>query len=111
MTESHWGLFQKGDKMTTLNIGVSKLAWPTAAAAVLAFWRQRIDSEDPTFTATQLRFYVWNNYTGKTSPSSADRILRMLRQKGQLDYTVENRGRSIYKAQKLGTTTPAGVSG
>ena len=111
MTESHWGLFQKGDKMTTLNIGVSKLAWPTAAAAVLAFWRQRIDSEDPTFTATQLRFYVWNNYTGKTSPSSADRILRMLRQKGQLDYTVENRGRSIYKAQKLGTTTPAGVGG
>ena len=102
---------EKGDKMTTLNIGVSKLAWPTAAAAVLAFWRQRIDSEDPTFTATQLRFYVWNNYTGKTSPSSADRILRMLRQKGQLDYTVENRGRSIYKAQKLGTTTPAGVSG
>jgi len=97
--------------MTTLNIGVSKLAWPTAAAAVLAFWRQRIDSEDPTFTATQLRFYVWNNYTGKTSPSSADRILRMLRQKGQLDYTVENRGRSIYKAQKLGTTTPAGVGG
>jgi len=111
VTESHWGLFQKGDKMTTLNIGVSKLAWPTAAAAVLAFWRQRIDSEDPTFTATQLRFYVWNNYTGKTSPSSADRILRMLRQKGQLDYTVENRGRSIYKAQKLGTTTPAGVGG
>jgi hypothetical protein len=78
---------------------------------VLAFWRQRIDSEDPTFTATQLRFYVQNNYTGKTSPSSADRILRMLRQKGQLDYTVENRGRSIYKAQKLGTTTPAGVGG
>jgi len=111
VTESHWGLFQKGDKMTTLNIGVSKLAWPTAAAAVLAFWRQRIDSEDPTFTATQLRFYVQNNYTGKTSPSSADRILRMLRQKGQLDYTVENRGRSIYKAQKLGTTTPAGVGG
>ena len=102
---------EKGDKMTTLNIGVSKLAWPTAAAAVLAFWGQRVDSEDPTFTATQLRFYVQNNYTGKTSPSSADRILRMLRQKGQLDYTVENRGRSIYKAQKLGTTTPAGVSG
>ena len=97
--------------MTTLNIGVSKLAWPTAAAAVLAFWAQRLNSEDPTFTATQLRFYVQNNYTGKTSPSSADRILRMLRQKGQLDYTVENRGRSIYKAQKLGTTTPAGVGG
>ena len=97
--------------METLNIGVPKLSWHTAAAAVLAFWEQRVDSEDPTFTATQLRFYVWNNYTGKTSPSSADRILRMLRQKGQLDYTVENRGRSIYKAQKLGTTTPAGVGG
>jgi hypothetical protein len=87
------------------------LMYPTAAAAVVAFWAQRLNSEDPTFTADQLRFYVQNNYTGKTSPSSADRILRMLRQKGQLDYTVENRGRSIYKAQKRGTTTPAGASG
>jgi len=97
--------------METLNIEVPKLSWPTAATAVLVFWAQRLNSEDPTFTADQLRFYVQNNYTGKTSPSSADRILRMLRQKGRLDYTVENRGRSIYKAQKRGTTTPAGVGG
>jgi hypothetical protein len=85
--------------------------FPTAAAAILAFWDMRVNGEDPSFTADQLRFYVQNNYNGKTSPSSADRILRILRQKGKLDYTVENRGRSIYKAQKLGTTTPAELGG
>ena len=91
--------------VTSLNIGESKLLWPTTAAAILAFYGQRMDSEDRTFTADQLRFYVNNNVIGKVSPSSADRVLRMLRQQGQIDYTVLNRGKSLYRAEPLGTTS------
>jgi hypothetical protein len=87
------------------------MTYPTAAAAIQDFWSQRLNSVDPSFTGNQLRFYVQNNYTGKTSPSSADRILRILRQKGKIDYTVINRGRSLYRAQPLGTTTPAELGG
>ena len=90
--------------VTSLSIGESNLLWPTAAAAILAFYGQRMDSADRTFTADQLRFYVNNNTVGGVSPSSADRILRLLRQKGQLDYYVLNRGRSLYRALPLGST-------
>ena len=90
--------------VTSLNIGESKLLWPTTAAAILAFYGQRMDSDDRTFTASALRFYVQNNVIGGVSPSSADRVLRMLRQKGLLDYTVLNRGKSIYRAEALGYT-------
>jgi hypothetical protein len=90
--------------MVTLGIGVTKPLAPTAAVAVLDFWVQRVSSEDPTFTAAQLRFYLQNNCIGQVSPSTADRILRLLRQKGTVDYVVENRGRSLYKAVPLGTT-------
>ena len=81
------------------------LMYPTAAAAVVAFWEQRVSSADPTFTATALRFFVQNNSMGKASPSSADRVLRMLRQSGKLDYLVLNRGLSLYKAVPNGTTS------
>ena len=73
----------------------------TAAAAILSFWEQRVFSCDPTFTADQLRFYVQNNYTGKTSPSSSDRILRQLRQQNKVNYVVLNRPRSLYEARAL----------
>ena len=81
------------------------LMYPTAAAAVVAFWEQRVSSADPTFTATALRVFVQNNSMGKASPSSADRVLRMLRQSGKLDYLVLNRGLSLYKAVPNGTTS------
>jgi hypothetical protein len=71
----------------------------------LEFMKQRLASEDPTFTSDQLRFYVTNNVVGKVSPSSADRVLRLLRQQGVVDYYVVNRGRSLYKAVPLGTTS------
>ncbi len=90
--------------MVTLGIGVTKPLAPTAAIAVQDFWAQRLGSEDPTFTAAQLRFYLQNNCVGQVSPSTADRILRMLRQKGQIDYVVLNRGLSLYRMVPLGTT-------
>jgi hypothetical protein len=76
----------------------------TTKDAILEFMKQRLASEDPTFTSDQLRFYVTNNVVGKVSPSSADRVLRLLRQQGMVDYYVVNRGRSLYKAVPLGTT-------
>jgi hypothetical protein len=77
----------------------------TTKDAILEFMKQRLASEDPTFTSDQLRFYVTNNVVGKVSPSSADRVLRLLRQQGVVDYYVVNRGRSLYKAVPLGTTS------
>lgn len=73
---------------------------PTAAAAVLAFvnYRAGLAGEGSAFTADQLRFYVNNNTEGGVSPSSADRVLRMLRQEGKLGYVVLNRGKSLYRA-------------
>jgi hypothetical protein len=76
----------------------------TTKDAILEFMKARLASEDPTFTSDQLRFYVTNNVVGKVSPSSADRVLRLLRQQGMVDYYVVNRGRSLYKAVPLGTT-------
>ena len=78
----------------------------TTSEAILEFIRQRLaDTETKgAFTADQLRFYVTNHVSGGVSPSSADRVLRMLRQKGALDYVVLNRGRSLYRAVPLGTT-------
>ena len=78
----------------------------TAKEAILDFIKQRLaDTEDNgAFTSDQLRFYVQNNVVGGVSPSSADRVLRQLRQSGKLDYAVINRGKSIYRALPLGTT-------
>ncbi len=69
----------------------------TTKDAILDFMKARLASGDPTFTSDQLRFYVTNNVVGKVSPSSADRVLRLLRQQGMVDYYVVNRGRSLYK--------------
>ena len=79
----------------------------TTSDAILEFIRQRLaDTETKgAFTSDQLRFYVNNNVAKGISPSSADRTLRMLRQKGALDYIVLNRGRSLYRAVPLGTTS------
>lgn len=80
----------------------------TAKQAVIEFVKARlIDSENNgAFTADQLRFYVNNNVEAGVSPSSADRILRKARQAGELDYIVLNRGKSLYRAVPIGTTTP-----
>ena len=79
----------------------------TTSEAILEFIRQRLSDPETkgAFTADQLRFYVNNTVVGGVSPSSADRVLRMLRQKGSLDYVVLNRAKSLYRAMPLGTTS------
>jgi hypothetical protein len=78
----------------------------TTSEAILSFIKARLaDTENNgAFTADQLRFYVNNSVQGGVSPSSADRVLRSLRQTGKLDYVVLNRGRSLYRAMPLGST-------
>jgi hypothetical protein len=81
--------------------------YPSAKEAILAFVRACLVNATPegaAFTADQLRNFVMNNVTGGVSPSSADRVLRTLRQAGRLDYVVLNRSKSLYKAVPLGTT-------
>lgn len=48
------------------------------------------------FTAAELRAYV-GRVVGDTAPASADRILRLMRQRGELDYRVVSRRQSLYK--------------
>ena len=60
-------------------------------AAIMAFCRER-----STFHADDLHAHV-NATCGATAPASADRVLRDLRQDGQLDYVVEDRRRSAYR--------------
>ena len=72
----------------------------TTKDAILDFIHARLaDTENGgAFTSGQLRFYVQNNVVGGVSPSSADRVLRMLRQQNKINYIVLNRGKSLYRA-------------
>ena len=50
---------------------------------------------DAEFTANELRTFVaWH---AESAPGSADRILRDLRKKGVVKYTVVDRRRSLYR--------------
>jgi DNA-binding PadR family transcriptional regulator len=49
-----------------------------------------------TFHADQLRKYV-EQRCGYVAPGSADRILRHLKQRGLLTYSVVNRAKSLYR--------------
>jgi hypothetical protein len=49
-----------------------------------------------TFHSAQLHAYV-ESRCGYIAPGSADRILRLLRQRGALDYSVVNRRQSLYR--------------
>lgn len=75
----------------------------STSEAVLEFIKGRLaDPElNGAFTSDQLRFYVTNNVKGGVSPSSADRVLRMLRQQGKVNYLVLNRLKSLYRAYPL----------
>ena len=52
------------------------------------------------FYADELRRFVYTK-TGATAPGSADRVLRHLRQKGALAYTVVNRRASHYRIDAI----------
>jgi hypothetical protein len=90
----------KGETMTEQDQQLNRVA-ATAKDAILTFINARLASDDPTFTADQLRNYVMNNVVGGVSPGSSDRVLRMLRQTGKINYVVMNRGKSLYKAVPL----------
>lgn len=60
--------------------------------AILEFCRARLGQQ---FFADELRAHV-EQQCGKTAPGSADRILRALRQDGELAYRVINRRKSLY---------------
>jgi len=68
--------------------------------AIVEFWAKRVAAEEPRFTSTELRQHV-QHYNYGTAPASADRVLRMLRTKGLVNYAVINRGKSLYLALPL----------
>ena len=61
------------------------------AGSILEFLEGNI-----TFHADDLRNYVTEK-VGVVAPGSADRVLRLLRQKGRVDYIVLNRRESLYQ--------------
>lgn len=67
------------------------------AAHIVQFIDERINTE---FYVDELRRYV----AGKVpvAPASPDRILRLLRQAGTINYVVTNRAKSKYKALPVG---------
>ncbi len=67
--------------------------------AVLAFAKARLETQ-PEFVITELYKFVADGFS--IAPASADRILRDLRQNGQLDYTIVNRRQSRYKVLSVG---------
>jgi len=65
--------------------------------AIVAFCRARVGKE---FFADDLRRYV-TAQVGAVAPGSADRILRALRQGGEVDYVVVDRAASKYRVNGL----------
>lgn len=68
---------------------------------ILRFVENRLESMRPTFYADDLRRFVATKHT--TAPGSPDRVLRQLRRKGKLGYTVIDRASSLYKIEWVGT--------
>ena len=66
------------------------------AGHIVAFCRSRVGA---TFHAEDLRRYVAQRTD--RAPSSADRILRGLRDEGVIGYTVEDRASSLYSVQAV----------
>jgi hypothetical protein len=70
-------------------------------ATILAFAEQRIESLRTTFYADDLRRFVAKKHT--VAPGSADRVLRQLRAKGKLGYTLLDRASSLYRLDWIAT--------
>jgi hypothetical protein len=67
------------------------------APAILSFIRTLgVGSE---FRASELHSYVGEQFG--TAPASADRILRLLRAEGKLDYRVVDRRASLYRIEDV----------
>lgn len=63
--------------------------------AILEFCRENVGRH---FHADDLRRHV-DQRCGMTAPGSADRILRDLRKRGDLNYIVVNRAQSLYRLE------------
>jgi hypothetical protein len=88
-------------KLTSLNIGNLGTASHRISEAVTEFINNKsrfVQEDKQCFTATDLRQYVQLRVGGYVAPSSPDRILRNLRKKGKVNYTLINRSRSLYRA-------------
>lgn len=62
---------------------------------ILSFYTHRMRTAHRGFHMTDLHEHVATAVA--VAPASTDRILRMLRRDGKLDYTVVNRRRSLYR--------------
>jgi hypothetical protein len=68
------------------------------AVFVTKFLHEHLNQE---FHVETLREYVYQNVRGYVAPASPDRILRNLRQRGTVNYTVVSRSKSLYKSLPL----------
>jgi hypothetical protein len=73
----------------------------TIATYIKQFVNDRATSNEPHFFANALREFVSTNSGTIPAPGTTDRILRKLRQKGEIDYAVENRKLSYYLAKPV----------
>lgn len=64
---------------------------------VKEFCRERLNK---SFTSEELRAYVIK-HAPESAPASSDRILRDLRQKGELSYTLLSRSESLYQVNSV----------
>lgn len=70
------------------------------APHVSAFISERVGQE---FHGIDLHRFVESRVGGYVAPGSPDRILRLLRAKGELSYELVDRRQSLYKATSIET--------
>jgi len=66
------------------------------ADTILSFAQFKKATGDLQFHGVDLHIFIQAT-GGYAAPSSADRVLRQLRQEGYLDYVVLNRAQSLYQ--------------
>lgn len=68
------------------------------APVIIAFAKSRIPTA-PEFHVEELRTFVYDRL--QVAPASPDRILRMLKKRGDLNYTVVSRPKSLYRIESV----------
>ena len=66
-------------------------------ALIMEFCTERVKHFEGTFFMEELRVYIDRKLAGCIAPDSPGRILRQLRQKGELNYIVLFRSQSLYR--------------
>jgi len=85
-----------------------KAASARIGEAVKTFFGRRLSSVEPRFYANDLRIFVNASIAGLAAPGSADRIMRDLRQRGEIKYMLLNRAKSFYLALPVTALEPRG---